>query len=93
MGESKLGTKVRAAIKAIFQKRARRHLPSAARFRPVASKPRLSTRGQTGDTWHTKRWTKARQQMRAETIERRRKMERDAQEKAKSKAVHIERHA
>jgi hypothetical protein len=93
MGQHKLGTTVRAAIKAIFQKRERRHMPSAARFRPVAAKARLSTRGQPGDTWNTKRWTSARQRMRDEALAYRAKMDRDRREKLASKVDHIENRA
>lgn len=91
MGESKLGTTVRAAIKAAFQARSRRHMPSAARFRAVPHKPRLSTRGERGDTWHTKQWTKMRRQYRDETLERRR-MQQDKAAKAEGRADHVARH-
>lgn len=93
MGEHKLGTKVRAAIKAAHDRRLKRqkHQHSRGSMKVMPARRSLSTRGERGDTWNTKRWTECRMQERAETLERRRKMELDRQAKAKSKAEHIER--
>jgi len=38
------------------------------RFTPVPSQRRLSTRGQPGQSWRTKRWTLARKKQRGEDL-------------------------
>jgi hypothetical protein len=97
MGEHKLGHKVRDAIKAANKKRLNRKdkIGSKARalVRPGAHRS-LSTRGEQGDTWNTKRHTPARIRMRDEALEnreRQRKMAADKAAKAKDKAKFVER--
>ena len=88
MGESKLmGRTVRVAIKAAVERR-NRPMRSEARFiTQVAGRRSNSTRGERGDTWNTKRWTKCRLKERNETLAMRAKAA-----NARDKATHVERH-
>jgi hypothetical protein len=60
MSEHKLTQEARDEVKRIFKKRTRRHMPTAARFRPVPAKARLSTRGDRHPSYYTKKHTPSR---------------------------------
>lgn len=76
MGQHKLtGTGVRTAIANAMAALGERigGMRSAAGFKPVASKPRFSTRGERKQTWRTKAHTKVRRQDRDSDLEATRK--------------------